>query len=64
MKHSDICRGPLDMFFSISAIVGLFAFAALVFSYEGVFLRAGGMASLVGPTGGDAVSLRCMMVLR
>ena len=55
VKDPDICRGPLNMLLSVSISGGLFAFSALVFAYERAFLRAGGVASLVGPTGGDAV---------
>ena len=55
MKDPDICRGPLDMLFSVSTIVGLFTLAALVVSNEGAFLGAGGVAYMVGPAGGDAV---------
>ena len=55
VKDPDICRGPLNVLFSIPISSGLFAFNALVFAYERAFLRAGGVASLVGPTGGDAV---------
>ena len=54
MEDSDICRGSLDVLFPISASGGLFAFIALVFSYERAYFRAGGVASLVGPAGGDA----------
>ena len=64
MEDSDLCRGPLDVLLSIATIVGLFALAALVVSNEGAFLRSCGVASFMGPTGGDAVSLRCMVVLR
>ena len=55
MEDSDISRGPLNVLLSISVCIGLFAFNALVFTNERAFFRASGVASLVGPTDGNAV---------
>ena len=55
MKDPDICRGLLDMLFSIFVVVLFSSFAAFVNSDEGAFFGAGGVAYTVGPTGGDAV---------
>ena len=64
MEYSDICRGSLNVLFPISVGGGLFAFISLVFTYERAYLRAGGVASLVGPAGGDAAGSGRIVVLR
>ena len=55
MKDPDICRGSLNMLFSITVDIVFSTLAAFVSSDEGAFFGAGGVAYTVGPTGGDAV---------
>ena len=57
VKDPDIYRGPLNMLFSISDVVIISSLAAFVNSDEGAFFGAGGVAYMVGPTGGGAISL-------
>ena len=57
MKDPDICRGPLNMLFSISDVVIISSLAAFVLSNKGAFLGASRMAYTVGPTGGDTIDL-------
>ena len=64
MKMPDLCSGSLDVVLSISVFVEFSALVAFVCNIEGAFLRSCGVASFMGPTGGDAVSLRCMLVFR
>ena len=57
VKDPDICRGLLDMLFSILVVVLFSSFAAFENSDEGAFFGAGGVAYMVGPAGGGAISL-------
>ena len=57
VKDPDICRGPLNMLFSIPDVVIISSFAAFVLSNKGAFLGAGRMAYTVGSTDGDTIDL-------